>query len=195
VQGSHEVVEASDADTREIELLQATHAEGPCLDAIVTYRPSLEPDLASDRALERWPKFARAALGHGIAAAYAFPVINGGVAIGALDIYSTVQGDLDDDHVADAIILADLAALAIDRHAAGSAIEGSDISAEAAEPWAHPAVVHNASGMVSAQLDIDTDEALLRLRASAFVMGIAVADLARDIVARKIRLESWADRD
>jgi hypothetical protein len=99
VQGSHEVVEASDADTREIELLQATHAEGPCLDAIVTYRPSLEPDLASDRALERWPKFARAALGHGIAAAYAFPVINGGVAIGALDIYSTVQGDLDDDHV------------------------------------------------------------------------------------------------
>ena len=115
VDGAHEVVDASDADTREVELLQVTTAEGPCLDAIASYRPALEPDLASDRALDKWPKFARAAADRGIAAAYAFPLITGGVAIGALDIYSAVRNDFNDDNVENAIILADLAALAIDQ--------------------------------------------------------------------------------
>jgi hypothetical protein len=195
IAGTHEVVEASDADTRAVEQLQVVHAEGPCLDAIGTYRPALEPDLASERAIERWPGFARDALDQGIAAAFAFPLVSGGVAIGALDIYSAVCGDLADDAVEDALILADLAALAIDRAGRPSQIEGVDIAAEPAEPWAHPAVVHNASGMISAQLDIGLDEALLRLRASAFVMELPVADLAREVVARKVRLESGTEHD
>ncbi len=98
-----------------------------------------------------------------------------------------------DDNVENAIILADLAALAIDQGGGTSAIEGVEASAESAETWAYPAVVHNASGMISEQLHIGPDEALLRLRASAFVMERSVADLARDVVARKIRLESWTD--
>ena len=195
VAGAHEVVEASDAEAHAVEQLQVTHAEGPCVDAIATYRPALESDLASGRALDRWPKFARAALDHGVSAAYAFPLITGGVAIGALDIYSGVRGDLEDDAVEDALILADLAALAIDRSAGATDIEGVDASAGAAEAWAHPAVVHNASGMISEQLDIGVDEALLRLRASAFVMELPIADLAGDIVARKVRLNAWTDHD
>jgi hypothetical protein len=194
VDGVHEVVEASDADAREVELLQVTNADGPCLEAIASYRPALEPDLASDRALDRWPRFARAAADRGIVAAYAFPLITGGVAIGALDIYSAVRGNLDDDDVENAIILADLAALAIDQGQWSAAIDGVSVSAESAEPWAYPAVVHNASGMISEQLHIGPDEALLRLRASAFAMDRSVTDLASDVVARKLRLESWTER-
>jgi hypothetical protein len=195
VAGSHEVVEASDSDARAVEQLQVTHAEGPCLDAIATFRPAAEPDLASRRSLDRWPHFARAALDQGIAAAYAFPLIAGGVAIGALDVYSARRGDLGDEAVEDALMLADLAALAIDRGGGSADIEGVDVTAGAAEPWAHPAVVHNASGMISEQLHIGIDEALLRLRASAFVMERPIADLAGDIVARKIRLEAWTGDD
>lgn len=195
VAGTHQIVEASDAEARVVEQLQVTHAEGPCLEAIATYRPALESDLASGRALDRWPKFARAALDHGVSAAYAFPLITGGVAIGALDIYSGRPGDLEDNAVEDALILADLAALAIDRSAGDTGIEGVDASAGAAEAWAHPAVVHNASGMISEQLDIGVDEALLRLRASAFVMNVPVAELAEDVVARRMRLNAWGDHD
>ena len=192
VAGLPEVVEASDAGAREVEMLQMTHGEGPCLDAIASYRPALEPDLASARALDRWPKFSRSALDHGVAAAFAFPLLTGGTAVGALDIYSAERGYLDDDVVEDAIILADLAALAVDRGVDLSEIAGVDSVVEPAEAWAYPAVVHNASGMISEQMDIGADEALLRLRASAFVMDRSVADLARDVVDRKIRLEPWA---
>lgn len=195
VDGSHEVVEASDSDARAVEQLQVTHGQGPCLDAIATFRPSLEPDLTSGRAIARWPQFARGALEQGIAAAYAFPLITGGVAIGALDVYSARRGDLADEAVEDVLMLADLAALAIDQGGRSADIAGLDVSAGAAEPWAHPAVVHNASGMISEQLDIGIDEALLRLRASAFVMERPLADLAVDIVARKVRLEAWTGDD
>ncbi|HZX54480.1 MAG TPA: ANTAR domain-containing protein, partial [Ilumatobacteraceae bacterium] len=64
-----------------------------------------------------------------------------------------------------------------------------------AEPWAHSAVVHNATGVVSEQLGIAVDEAFLRLRAVAFATDRPLADLARDVIARKIRVESWAEHE
>ncbi len=64
----------------------------------------------------------------------------------------------------------------------------------AAEPerlWAHPAVVHHASGMTAVQLGISVDEAMLRLRAFAFAADRALVDVARDVVNRQLRLEAW----
>jgi transcriptional regulator with GAF, ATPase, and Fis domain len=193
--GRHEMVVASDSTAECVEMLQISLAEGPCIEVMASFHPSLEPDLASTRARGRWPNFARAALDQGIAATFAFPLITGGVAIGALDVYSRQTGDLDTDQVEDALILAHLAALAVDRLDAGSAIHGVDLSTEPAEPWAHPGVVHNATGMVSEQLAIDVNEALLRLRSVAFVTERSVADISRDIVARTFRIESWRQSD
>lgn len=162
---------------------------------MASYHPSLEPDLTSLRAAGRWPNFARAALDEGIAATFAFPLITGGVAVGALDMYSRQAGDLVADQVEDALVVAGLAALAVDQLDASSAIAGVDLSVEPAEGWAHPAVVHNATGMVAEQLHIDVHEALLRLRAVAFVTERSVGDVARDVVTRTFRIESWARSD
>jgi hypothetical protein len=93
------------------------------------------------------------------------------------------------------MLLADLATLAIQQFDTRTHIDGVELAAEASEAWVHSAVVHNASGMVSAQLDIDVDEALLRLRAVAFVIGRPLADVARDVVNRELRLQSWAGHD
>ena len=90
-------------------------------------------------------------------------------------------------------MLADLAALAVDESGPASQIAGVDVGAETPEPWAHSAIVHNATGMVSEQLDIEVDEALLRLRALAFVTGRTVSDVAHDIVDRQLLIESWTD--
>jgi hypothetical protein len=48
-------------------------------------------------------------------------------------------------------------------------------------------VVHQASGMVSVQLDISIAEALVRLRAYAFANGRPLTDVARDVVNRTLR--------
>jgi len=192
VDGRHEVVEASDARATDIEALQVTFVEGPCLEAVTSFRPVLEPDLASESARQRWPMFARGALDRGVAAAFAFPLITGGVAVGAFDLYASSAGALGRQQFDDALLLAGLAALAVDQGVGGTAIEGVGIGAEPAEPWAHGAVVHNACGMVSEQLGIDVDEALLRLRAVAFATDRPMAEIAKDVVARRLRIESWA---
>jgi hypothetical protein len=193
--GRHEVLVATDSTAASVEMLQVSLAEGPCLEVMASFHPSLEPDLASTRARGRWPKFARAALDHGIAATFAFPLITGGVAVGALDVYSKRTGDMAADQLEDALILSHLAALAVDRLDTPSAIDGVDLASEPAEPWAHPAVVHNATGMVAEQLGINVHEALLRLRSVAFVTERTVADISRDVVSRSLRIESWGRGD
>lgn len=60
--GRHEMVVASDSTAAHVEMLQISLAEGPCLEVMASFHPSLEPDLASTRARGRWPNFARAAL-------------------------------------------------------------------------------------------------------------------------------------
>ena len=46
--------------------------------------------------------------------------------------------------------------------------------------------------MVQVQLGIDLAEAMVRLRAYAYAEGRAVSEIARDIVARRLVLESDA---
>ncbi len=50
-------------------------------------------------------------------------------------------------------------------------------------------VVQNAAGIVSVQLRVSVTEALIRLRAYAFSHDRLVGDVARDVVAHRLRLE------
>ena len=49
--------------------------------------------------------------------------------------------------------------------------------------------VHNAAGILSAQRGISVTEALIRLRAHAFSSDRLLADVAQDVIARRLRLE------
>lgn len=188
---SHRSLGASDEIAKAIENVQVQTREGPCIEAIDTRRPAFEPDLDSHAARVRWPSFSSAALKFGARAVYGFPLIVDDQPIGALDLYSREAHHLSDGEVGDALILADMAALAI------RSLEETDqrgwlgLNAEPEQPWAHQAVVHHASGMTAVQLGITVDEALLRLRAFAFAVDRAVADVAGDIVNRRLRLEAW----
>src|SRR3954451_3984580 len=66
--GGHVMAAASDVSGAEVEGLQVEFSEGPCVSARQTGHPFLEPDLSSPAALARWPRFAPAALDHGVAA-------------------------------------------------------------------------------------------------------------------------------
>ena len=50
------------------------------------------------------------------------------------------------------------------------------------------AEVHQACGMVSAQLEISLTEAAVRLRAHAYAEDRPLAEVAREVVARRLRL-------
>jgi hypothetical protein len=169
-----------------IEDLQYTLGEGPCVDAHLQDRVVAEPDLA-DPGAPRWPAFAPRAVGAGVRAVFGFPMRVGAVRLGALNLYRDQVGPLTDDQHADALVMADVAArwvLDMQADALPGALAG-ELEAGADFHF----VVQNAAGIVSVQLGVSVTEALIRLRAYAFGHDRLLGDVARDVVARTLRLE------
>jgi len=168
-----------------IEELQYTLGEGPCVDAYQQDRVVAEPDLA-DPVTRRWLAFTPPALQAGVRAVFGFPLRVGTVRLGALNLYRDCPGPLSADQHADALVVADVAARWVLEAQAGAPL---DAVAEELEIGAdfHFAV-HNAAGMVSVQEGISVTEALIRLRAYAFSSDRLLADVAEDVVARRLRL-------
>jgi hypothetical protein len=169
-----------------IEELQYTLGEGPCVDAYRQDRPVLESDLA-DPATQRWFGFAAAAVEAGVRAIFGFPLQVGSVRFGALNLYCDRPGPLSDEQHADALVMADVAAQAVLVMQAGAPPGAVAAVLEAGADFQY--VVHQASGMVSAQLDVGVGQALIRLRAYAFGRDRPLADVAADVVGRRLRFD------
>lgn len=170
-----------------IEQLQYSLGEGPCVDAYNQDRPVLEPDLGAP-ATPRWPAFSRPALDAGVRAVFGFPLQVGAVRLGALNLYCDAPGALTDDQHADALLLASIVAQAL-LLVQADAPAGS-VAAELEANADFQYVVHQASGMVAAQLGVSVGQALVRLRAHAFGNNRTLTDVARDVVARRLRFDA-----
>jgi hypothetical protein len=178
----------SDPAIAAVQELQLELGEGPCVDAWEFGEPVGEADLAAPSSV-RWPVFAGAAVQAGARAVFAFPLHQGAIRIGVLVLYRARAGLLSGEEWAQGVVLADVAGQIVLALQAG-APEGQVHELLAGEP-PHWAEVHQATGMVSAQLGAPVDEAFVRLRAYAFVEHRALRDVARDVVARRLRLEEW----
>jgi hypothetical protein len=169
-----------------IEDLQYTLGEGPCVDAYQQDRVVAEPDLA-DPVTHRWFAFTPPALKAGVRAVFGFPLRAGTVRLGALNLYREWAGPLSDDQNADALVMADVAARWVLEAQAGAppGVVASELEVGADFHFA----VHNAAGIVSVQAGISVAEALIRLRAFAFSHDRQLADVAQDVIDRKLRLQ------
>jgi GAF domain-containing protein len=169
-----------------IEQLQYSLGEGPCVDAYHHDSPVLEPDLVHPSS-PRWLAFAGPAIEAGVRAVFGFPLQVGAVRLGALNLCRDRPGPLSDDQHADALVMADVAAQAVLVLQANASPEklGAEFGAGADFHY----VVHQASGMVAAQLEVSVGQALLRLRAYAFGNDRSLTDVAKDVVARTLRFD------
>lgn len=170
-----------------IEQLQYALGEGPCVDAHNQDRPVLEPDLAHP-AVPRWLAFSGPAVEAGARAVFGFPLQVGAVRLGALNLYCDQPGPLTDDQHADALIMADVAAQAVLVLQANAPPGKLAAELEARADFQY--VVHQASGMVAAQLDVSVAQALIRLRAYAFGNDLPLRQVAEDVVARRLRFDA-----
>jgi hypothetical protein len=189
VQGYAGTVWASDPTAHRVEELQFTLGEGPCHDAVRSGVPVLAPNLSGDStnqqdaALQaRWPAFTPEAMHLGVKAIFGLPLRIGSTSLGALDLYRQSSGPLSDNQIAHARDVADetsSALLDLDPKLGNR----GDKDARAAYHW----VVHQAAGMLTQQLGVPVDEALVQLRAAAFAEGRSVDQLADDVVHRRRR--------
>jgi len=170
-----------------VERLQYALGEGPCVDAYHRDQPVLEPDLVAP-ATPRWPAFAGPAVAAGVRAIFGFPLHVGAVRLGALNLYCDRPGQLTDEQYADALIMADIAAEAV--LALQAKARPGELAAELEASANFEYVVHQASGMVAAQLEVTVGQALIRLRAHAFGNGRPLTDVARDVVDRQLRFDA-----
>ena len=183
-------VAASDGAARELEELQFTLGEGPCVDASRTGRPVLQPELARTAPL-RWPAFAAGAQLAGLQAVFAFPLRVGGIRVGVLDLHRNAAGILSAPGLADALAFADAATAVLLHLQAQDAGTGPPLDWPAALD--DRAEVHQATGVVSVQVGVGLVEALLLLRARAYADQRPIGDLARDVVTGVVDLGA-ADR-
>jgi hypothetical protein len=144
------------------------------------------PDLSSSRAQRDWPVFAAHAWFAGVRAVFAFPLAMGAISVGTLEIHRAVVGGLSAAEYIDALLYADVAMhLILDRvHDIPTVGEYELLATDFGARWA---VVHQATGMVSAQLGTDLITAFLRLRTHAFSTGRRLSAVADDVVGRKLR--------
>ncbi|RFA06712.1 hypothetical protein B7R21_18815 [Subtercola boreus] len=165
-------------------------AAGPHWEALNTGRPVLVPDL-SGQENRVWPVFSGAAQEIGIAAVFAFPMRIGAATIGVVDLYSTTPRWLDTTEIVVATSMAGRTAVAAVNKAMLGALNSGSTEHERSPSMRRE--VHQATGMIQAQLDISTTDALARLRAHAFSTGIAINELARQIVDRSLDLSALPD--
>ena len=116
------------------------------------------------------------------AALFALPLQWGAVRLGVLDLYRVTVGGLSEHQLWDAISAADAAALMLLEQRTDPAGKGGWLD-QAVGHWAE---IHQATGMVVIQLDVDPADALARMRGYAFTHGVLLVDVARAVVGRQL---------
>lgn len=181
----------TDAVSDTIEQLQYGLGEGPCVDPHEQGVPVLEPDLANPRT-PRWFAFSGPAIEAGARAVFGFPLQVGAIKLGALHLHRDHPGTLSDDQHADALVMAAIAAATVLMLQANAPPGKLAAELEAGTDFHY--VVHQATGMVAAQLAISVAEALIRLQEYSFANDRSLADVARDVVVRSLRFTTRGER-
>jgi transcriptional regulator with GAF, ATPase, and Fis domain len=178
--GALRVVAASTEQTRLLELFQSQTDQGPCPECFHTGRPVAVADLSTSAAARRWPQFAAEARTVGFASVHALPMRLRTDIIGALNLFGTQPGALDEDTLRLAQALADVATIGLLQ---ARAIRQRDTLAEQLQIALNSRVViEQAKGVIAERRRLDMDQSFTLLRGTARTNNRRLSDLARAIV-------------
>lgn len=188
--GHPELFCSSDATAAGVEDIQIMLGQGPAFAAHEAGHPILVPDVAV-RDL-RWPMFpiamAERPQAAGIGAMFSLPLQVGAIRVGVLDLFRLAHGPLGTLQYSAALRIAEAVTVALLESAAQIDADGSNFGGLTLNR-----LINQATGMLIAQLGVDPQEAYLRLRAHAYSVNRPVADIAGDIVNRRLRLDGPHD--
>jgi hypothetical protein len=190
-----ETLSATDATAVTLEELQFTLGEGACLEAASTGSPVLVPDIHDLVRSARWPIFAAAVAEQTrVRALFALPLQLGTINIGVLDLYRDTPGPLLGHELRDMLAATNTAMLLLLGSHSHADPDDDPIRTNGPREdrqqeegsWIDRAEVHQATGMVVAQLGIPAEDAFARLRAYAFADPRRLSEVAHDVVAHRL---------
>lgn len=176
--GQLHLMAATSDRVEEVELFQLQSEEGPCLDSYSNGTPVSVADLSAS--VERWPRFVPAARAAGFASVHAVPMTAAGGVLGALGLFGTEVGDLNDADLLVGRTLAHVASVAI--------VQEHPPTREVVLPHLRSAltsriVVEQAKGLLRQRLDVSIPEAFRLLRAYARGADIHLSEVARRLMS------------
>jgi hypothetical protein len=178
---------ATDEISARLEDLQEVMGEGPGYSA-ATHR-GVEVCRLGTLAAERWPLFSAAALELvGAATLHAVPMLPNNLLFGVMTLYQLEHPDM--------ALAMDIPTLERLAAATGAALmrDPEAVDQDLMEgPWHSRAQIHQATGMVVAQLGLDSDDALAVLKAHAYAGETTLADIADRVVHRTVRFFTSPD--
>ncbi len=165
------------AVTLQIDAVQYSVGDGPCLDAFRNRRENLV-DLSV--AEQRWPMFTAAAEDDDIKSLLAVPLISGGQALGALNLYAYAVRAFD---ATDITLVRMAAARAADAVASVVALVGArELAAQMESAMASRAVIEQAKGIIMGRRGVDEATAFEILRQQSQDTNVKVRVVAEQLV-------------
>lgn len=176
--GDLTVATTKSPEGRRVEQLEVTLGEGPCVEAARTGQEVRATDLREW--VDRYPRFAPAALDMGIHSIHAVPLTGHGSVFGALDIVNRAPVELPDANVAVARMLADTAVSYI--LAARLYEEASLLAGQLQRALDTRVIVEQAKGVLAERHGVTMAEAFERIRSYARGTNRRTPEVAHDVV-------------
>jgi hypothetical protein len=168
---------ATSEKIHDLELFQLQADQGPCLDCYATGQPISVSEVQAEAA--RWPRFVAAATEAGFASVHAVPMRAAGTVLGALGLFGTGVGELNDADLLVAQTLAHIACVAILQvHPATPAT----VLPHLRTALTSRIVVDQAKGFLSQRLDVSVDDAFNLLRRYVRTHGDHLTEVSRRLI-------------
>ena len=177
--GTLHYMAASSENAKFLELLQLQNAEGPCLESFHSGEPVAHLDLRL--ANDRWPIFARRAVGAGVLAVHAVPMRLRETVLGAMNVFGSESVALSVEGQRLLRALADVATIAIIQERAMERAEVLNEQLQAA--LTSRIVIEQAKGAVAQTFSVTVEEAFEMMRSHARSNHLRLTDLAQTIVS------------
>ncbi|HZP51309.1 ANTAR domain-containing protein [Actinocrinis sp.] len=177
---------ASDERAKAVQDIEFALGEGPAHSSVELHSAVRARGAAL---LERWPVFGPAAADLGVTDVVAVPVQPAGTPLGALTVFDPSDPAVQDGFERLHVIADTLSRIMLSPR---QSAEGRGGAAELPSLFAQAdihATVHQASGVLAAQLGCPLAEALSLIRAHAYAEGVSIDSVAQDIVDRRLRLD------
>ena len=175
--GQLRLLAATSEKARDLELFQLQADQGPCVDCYATGQPISVADLQA--AAKRWPRFVPGALDAGFASVHAVPMRAAGIVLGALGLFGTRPGELNDADLLVGQTLAHIACVAILQEHAPTP---SNVLPQLRSALTSRVVVEQAKGFVRESLDVSVEQAFQLLRTYARAHRDHLTEVARRLM-------------
>ncbi|MDT5173224.1 MAG: hypothetical protein QOG37_475 [Mycobacterium sp.] len=168
---------ATSEQAHELELYQLQADEGPCVDCYISGEPVSVADIRAEE--QRWPHFVPAALDAGFASVHAIPMRAAGLVLGALGLFGTHPGELNEADLLVGQTLTRIACVAILQEHPPTPLT---VLPQLRSALTNRVIVEQAKGLLRQLLNVSVEEAFALLRTYARDHGDHLTDVARSLM-------------